>query len=316
VVPFLTERGYPSPVALNTLNQFSEILLMVALPFCIARFGLKNVLLIGMAAWSIRYFCFAAPLFETALIGLLLHGFGYSFLYVAAYMYAEKVAPTHLKASAQSMMVFLLLGVGQVCGGWGYGYMRDANSPKFAQVVVTVDKDWDAVSNGFKSSESPFFVHVPTPQWSADENSIFRFLDLTAQVNKWRGVEKKQSDARTIDLGKLLEGKPLTPEAIAAMKPEDLVQDGVLVSKMVTCCGEGFTLDKPVSVSVQYVPADLKDLGKKITGKDDFSLTRDGWLAAQAHNWQRIFLLPAILISGCFVIFLLLGRNPKDEVAA
>ena len=322
-VPFLSERGYPSPVALTTINQFSEIFLMLALPFCIPRFGLKNVLLIGMAAWSIRYFLFSTPYFEAALAGLLLHGFCYSFLYVAAYMYAEKVAPAHLKASAQSMMVFLLLGVGQVLGGYGFGYMLTTNVPKHATMVVKVDKNWDAMSNGFKFSEFPFEAHVPLPLWSANEDSIYKYLDLTAQVNKWEfakqvkkrlGVKEKESTGETVDLGKLLEGNPLTPQAIDAMVPGNLVRDGVAISRMVTCCGEGFTLDNAVSVGVAYKKDDLKDLGKAMAGgeSDDFSLTRDQWLAAQAHNWAKIWRLPAILIAGCFVVFLLLGRNPKE----
>jgi hypothetical protein len=286
---------------------------MLALPFCIPRFGLKNVLLIGMAAWTIRYFCFAEPFFACALVGLLLHGFCYTFLYVASYMYAEKVAPAHLKASAQSMMVFLLLGVGQVLGGYGYGYMRDTNLPKFAHMLVNVDTRWDSMSNGFKYSDTPFKAYVPTPQWSADENSMFQYLDLTALVNKLRDKEQNKSDAQIVDFGKLLEGKPLTRDSIAAMKPEGLVQDDVAVSKMETCCGHGFALDEAVSVRVQYTQDDLKELGKQIAGTEDFSLTRDDWLAAQAHDWRRIFQLPAILIAGCFVVFLLLGRNPKEE---
>ena len=269
VVPFLAERGYPSPVALNTLNQFSEILFMLALPFCIPRLGLKNVLLLGMAAWSIRYFCFAEPYFAAALIGLLLHGFCYTFLYVAAYMYAEKVAPAHLKSSAQSMMVFLLLGVGQVLGGYGYGYMRDANPPQFATMTVATDQ------------------HVATPAWSADEDSKFQYLDLTAQVNKFRGKTKEVADGKTIDLGKLLAGKPLTRQTIDAMQSED---GDVVVPK-----------------------EDLTNLCVKIAGKEDFELTRDDWLAAQAHNWKRIFRLPAVFIAGCLLVFLLLGRNPKEE---
>jgi hypothetical protein len=97
------------------------------------------------------------------------------------------------------------------------------------------------------------------------------------------------------------------------MQKPDLWQDGVAILKMETCCNQGFTLDKAVNVSVEYQRSDLKDLGKKIAKADDFSLTRDQWLAARSHNWEQIWLIPAILISVCFVVFLLLGRNPKEE---
>ena len=323
-VSFLTERGYPSPVALTTLNQFSEILFMLALPFCIPRFGLKNVLLIGMAAWAIRYFLFSTPYFESALAGLALHGFCYTFLYVAAYMYAEKVAPANLKASAQSMMVFLLLGVGQVLGGWGYGYMREAYPPKFPSIAVAQSQLLNV--DGKLPEGNANAASVPIPMWSEDEDSKFQYLDLTIQVKKLHLVErlkkrlgietkeeeKVESTARKVDLGKLLDKQPLTPQTIDAMNEEQLVQDGVKVSRL-SLDGVDVNLVKEVTATVQYKKDDMKELGKKIADKDDFSLTRSDWLAAQAHDWQTIFRLPAILIAACFVVFLLLGRNPKDN---
>ena len=305
---FLTERGYPAPVALATLNQFSEIAFMLALPFCVARFGLKNVLLVGMAAWSIRYFCFAEPFFALVIAGLLLHGFCYSFLYVAAYMYAEKVAPAHLKASAQSMMVFLLLGVGQVLGGYGYDIMREANPPKFTAIAVG-GAQLETLPEGLDATNE---FMVPIPAWSESEDSMLQYLDLAAQVDKFFGREKKVSTARTVDLGKLLGGQPLSMESINAMDREQLVRDGVEISKTSTCCDSGTPAFEPFVVTVHYTKDDLKELCKTIAGKDDFSLTRADWLAAQAHDWKKIWQIPAIFIAACFVVFLLLGRNPKD----
>jgi len=359
---FLTERGYPAPVALSTLNQFSEIFLMLALPFCIAKFGLKKVLLIGMAAWSIRYFCFAEPYFAIVVAGLLLHGFCYSFLYVAAYMYAEKVAPAHLKASAQSMMVFLLLGVGQILGGQGYDTMRGMNPPKFTAMPVaasnvTVPEGTRLPAGVDAGTDS---LMVPLPIWSDAANSPFRHLDLADQVQRLLGKVEPRTltlealeqameslklakaktndqaealrmgeieatienaltvltagDPKTVDLRKLLDGKPLTPDAINAMDREQLVRDNVEISKTSACCDtDTVKAFEPFMTSVRYTKDDLKALGKAIAGKENFELTRADWFAAQAHDWKKIWQLPAIFIAGCFVVFLLLGRNPKDN---
>ena len=306
-VPFLTERGYPSPVALTTVNQFSEILFMLALPFCIPRFGLKNVLLIGMAAWSIRYFCFAEPYFATAFAGLLFHGLCYTFLYVAAYMYAEKVAPENLKASAQSMMVFLLLGVGQVLGGYGYGFMSDKYAPKFSD--ITVAKSQLTVTEGTLPGVE-LDAKVSIPAWNDAADSPFQVLDLAAQVNKWLGKEEEEDTS--IDLGKLLAGQPLTPQAIDAMEESSLIQGGVKVSQLVIDEVDLILAKGAVTANVQYKDG-LKKLASDIAGKEDFSLTRSDWLEAQARNWTMIWRIPAGLIAACFVVFLLLGRNPKDE---
>ena len=308
LVPVLTQRGYPSPVALTTIDQFSEILFMLALPFCIPRFGLKKVLLIGMAAWSIRYFCFAQPSFAFALAGLMLHGFCYTFLYVASYMYAEKVAPENLKASAQSVMVFLLLGVGQVLGGYGYGYMSEKYSPKYSDISVAQAQLSPADNVSLEDFAKGTFK-VSIPAWNDDENSPFQYLDLAKQVNKMLGKKDKESTARTIDLGKLLEGKPLTPAAIDAMDESQLIQDRVNISQL-NMGGIDLLFVKEVTADVQYKKSDLKAFAKEISGKEDFSLTRSDWLAAQARDWKSIFQIPAILIAACFVIFLLLGRDP------
>ena len=115
-VPMLAQRGFPAPLALTTINQFSELFFMAAMPFCIAKFGLKKVILIGMAAWFLRYICWMDEGFTLALIGLVLHGMCYSFLYSASYMYGEKIAPPEMKSTVQGVITFLLLGVGQVLG--------------------------------------------------------------------------------------------------------------------------------------------------------------------------------------------------------
>ncbi len=150
VVAYLSEFGYPAPVALTTLNQFSELIFMAILPFCVARIGLKWVLVIGMSAWALRYFIFTLAGFQFALIGLLCHGMAYAFLYVAAYMFGDRVAPAHLKASVQSLLAFLLLGIGQVLSGYLFGYQIDRNAPAITKTVVTEEGKVSQESSGLE----------------------------------------------------------------------------------------------------------------------------------------------------------------------
>ena len=153
---------------------------------------------------------------------------------------------------------------------------------------------------------------VAIPAWNDDADSIYQYLDLAEQVRKWLGEEMKKPTERVIDLGELLKGQPLTPATIDAMEESLLVQDGVGVSELVI---DGIALKltgSAVTTSIQYKKDDLKNLATKIAGTEDFSLTRSDWLAAQAKNWTKIFRYPAIFIACCFVVFLLLGREPKD----
>jgi len=168
VVAYLSEFGYPAPVALQTLNQFSELFFMAILPLCVARFGLKWVLVIGMSAWAVRYFIFTLAGFQFALIGLLCHGMAYAFLYVAAYMFGDRVAPAHLKASVQSLIAFLLLGIGQVLSGYIFGFQIERNAPALTKTVV---------AQAGEAAKSLPAWNVP-----AMESSAWRYLDLAKSV--------------------------------------------------------------------------------------------------------------------------------------
>ena len=212
VVAYLSESGYPAPVALTTLNQFSELVFMALLPFCVARFGLKWVLVIGMSAWAVRYFIFTLAGFQFALIGLLCHGMAYAFLYVAAYMFGDRVAPPHLKASVQSLLAFLLLGIGQVLSGYLFGFQIDRNAPAITKTVVAQEG---------KAAKS-------LPAWNVPEmeTSGWRYLDLAKSVKYLRG------DKNVFNFGEHL-GKYTKPDGSIDLDklPDAWTSGGITYSK-------------------------------------------------------------------------------------
>lgn len=113
---FLAETNRPNPTALMTLSQFSEIFVMLVMPLFIARIGLKWVLVVGMFAWSLRFVLFATLNTPLIILGLLVHGFCYCFVFVAGFIYVEKEVPPDLSARAQSFVAFLMWGVGMFVG--------------------------------------------------------------------------------------------------------------------------------------------------------------------------------------------------------
>lgn len=121
-------------------NQYSEIIFMAALAFAVAKIGLKWTLTLGMAAWGVRYLCFAQGGDGLALVGLLCHGLAYAFLYTAAYMYGDRVAPKEMKASVQALIAFLLLGVAQTLSGVAVSVEKKNNeiTPDSVSAVVYV----------------------------------------------------------------------------------------------------------------------------------------------------------------------------------
>lgn len=126
MTPFLLDTQNLAPATtLTSISQFSEIFIMFLLPWFIPRIGLKKVLVIGMAAWAARYLLFSLSFFPLTILGLLLHGFCYVFVFVAAFIYVNKVAPRELSASAQSFLAFLMWGVGMFIGTKLAGYVGD-----------------------------------------------------------------------------------------------------------------------------------------------------------------------------------------------
>jgi nucleoside transporter len=122
---FLTDIKAPYPTALQTIGQVSEIFFMLAIPFCLRRFGTKGMLLIGMGAWVLRYAVFASMNVPLVIaIGLPLHGICYDFFFVVSYLYVDRKAPKHLRASAQGIITFITLGVGQYLGNYFGGKVK------------------------------------------------------------------------------------------------------------------------------------------------------------------------------------------------
>ena len=117
---YLQSAGIANPAFKMTFGQMSEIIFLLVLPLFFARFGIKWVLLTGMMAWATRYalFALAAPgaVDWMIIIGILLHGCCYDFVYVAGQIYIDKKATPDIRAQAQGLFVIVSYGVGQGLG--------------------------------------------------------------------------------------------------------------------------------------------------------------------------------------------------------
>jgi nucleoside transporter len=117
---FLNDLGMTNVAGTMTLGQVSEGLFILAIPFLFNRIGVKNMLLLGMSAWLLRYVCFAYGNIDANLwmlyAGIILHGICYDFFFVTGYMYTEKKAGEKIKNAAQGLFTFATYGLGMWIG--------------------------------------------------------------------------------------------------------------------------------------------------------------------------------------------------------
>jgi nucleoside transporter len=125
---FLTQSGIEKAAAVQTIGQISEIAFMLCLPWALARFGIKWVLLAGMLAWALRYVAFSMgsppePTMALLILGLVLHGICFDFFFVAGQIYTDDCVPEDERATAQAFFSVVTFGIGTVVGsqiaGWG-----------------------------------------------------------------------------------------------------------------------------------------------------------------------------------------------------
>ena len=126
---FLNEAGMEDAAGKMTLGQVSEALFILAIPFLFYRIGVKNMVLIGMVAWFLRYVCFAHGDNDANLwmlyAGIILHGICYDFFFVTGYMYTERKAGEKIKNAAQGLFTFATYGLGMFIGTWFSGFTAD-----------------------------------------------------------------------------------------------------------------------------------------------------------------------------------------------
>jgi nucleoside transporter len=103
-----------------TLGQASEVIMMLVMPFVLRRMSVKGILVMGLAAWAVRYTLLAlgnaGPGVWMFYVAILLHGVCYDFFFMTGQLYTDQQAPVHLRSAAQGFITFMTYGVGMYAG--------------------------------------------------------------------------------------------------------------------------------------------------------------------------------------------------------
>lgn len=126
---FLNEAGMQGAAGKMTFGQVAETVFLFLMPWFFARFGTKQMLLIGMIAWVARYALFAygdAGANSWMLFtGIVLHGICYDFFFVTGQIYTDQKAGPKVRSSAQGLITLATYGVGMYIGFYLAGQYVD-----------------------------------------------------------------------------------------------------------------------------------------------------------------------------------------------
>ncbi len=112
-----------------SISQISEALFILAIPFFLKRFGIKQVMLMSIFAWVLRFGLFAIGNPGTGmpflLLSMIVYGMAFDFFNISGSLFVEKEAPVNIRASSQGLFMLMTNGIGAMFGGYGAGLVVD-----------------------------------------------------------------------------------------------------------------------------------------------------------------------------------------------
>ena len=114
---------------LISLSQVSETLCILLIPFCLKRFGIKNVMLISMFAWVLRFGLLGAGNPGAGvwmfILSMIVYGVAFDFFNISGSLYVEKETAPEIRASAQGVFMIMTNGFGAFIGSYVAGWVVD-----------------------------------------------------------------------------------------------------------------------------------------------------------------------------------------------
>ena len=112
-----------------SISQVSETLFILAIPFFLKRFGIKQVMLISMLAWVLRFglFAYGDPVGGLWMIVMscIVYGMAFDFFNISGSLFIETTTDSKIRSSAQGLFMMMSNGFGAFFGGLISGIVID-----------------------------------------------------------------------------------------------------------------------------------------------------------------------------------------------
>ena len=108
---------------LISISQICEAVCILLIPFFLKRFGIKNVMLMAMFAWVLRFAFFGIGDPGSGLVFFILscivYGFAFDFFNISGALYVDQETSPEMRSSAQGLFMMMTNGVGATIGVLG-----------------------------------------------------------------------------------------------------------------------------------------------------------------------------------------------------
>ena len=166
-----------------SISQISETLFILAIPFFLKRFGIKQVMLISMFAWVLRFglFAYGNPVdgLWMIILSCIVYGMAFDFFNISGSLFIETTTDSKIRSSAQGLFMMMTNGFGAVMGSIISGLMIDKFfTLKFTTIdsllaFLKTDINNPAVKNLLRGNEvlanqvlkNPVFIKEWHPIW-------------------------------------------------------------------------------------------------------------------------------------------------------
>ena len=117
---FAESWGAKNATAIYSISQIAETLGILLIPFAMKKFGIKNVMLIAMLAWVLRFGLFG--LGDTGsgvwmlILSCIVYGVAFDFFNISGSLYVNERTSGSVQNSAQGLLMLMTNGIGATVG--------------------------------------------------------------------------------------------------------------------------------------------------------------------------------------------------------
>lgn len=146
---YLGTFGVQHANILISLSQISETCCILLIPFFMKRYGIKNVMLIAMFAWVLRFGLFGLGNPGTGVwmfvLSMIVYGVAFDFFNISGSLYVDKSTDPSIRSSAQGLFMLMTNGIGATIGTLGAQAVINVytRSEQIGGNIYTVG-DWQA----------------------------------------------------------------------------------------------------------------------------------------------------------------------------